>query len=97
MKRRTNILLGGVLALALLGVAKAGQLEDGMAAAERGDYATALQLMRPLAKRGDAAAQFILGGMFDTGKGVSQDPGQAAFWYRKAATKERPWRNSAWE
>ncbi len=62
MKRRTNILLvGSVLALALLGVAKAGQLEDGMAAAERGDYATALQLIRPLAERGKVAAQFSLG------------------------------------
>jgi TPR repeat protein len=90
MDRLTTAAIGGLLALALFGVAMAGPLEDGIAAAKRGDYATALQLIRPLAKRGDAAAQFSLGGMFDTGKGVSQDPVQAAFWYRKAANQGAP-------
>jgi TPR repeat protein len=66
-------------ALSPFGAAMAGPLEDGVAAAERGDYATALHLIRPLAKRRDAAAQLALGGMFDTGKGVSQDYGQAHF------------------
>jgi uncharacterized protein len=91
MKRKTNILLiGGVLSLALLGVAMGGQLEDGMAAAERGDYVAAFHLIRPLAQRGNVAAQFALGGMFDTGKGVLRHPVQAAFWYRKAADQGAP-------
>jgi hypothetical protein len=34
-----------------------GPLEDGLAAAKRGDYATALRLSRPLADQGDAVAQ----------------------------------------
>jgi uncharacterized protein len=57
-ERLKTLLAGGVLALAPFGAAMAGPLEDGVAAAERGDYATALHLIRPLAKRGDAAAQF---------------------------------------
>jgi uncharacterized protein len=91
VKRRINtILAGSLLAFALFGIPMAGPLEDGMAAAKRGDYTTALQLIRPLAERGNVAAQFSLGGMFDTGKGVSQDPVQAAFWYRKAADQGAP-------
>ena len=61
-----------------------------MVAAKRGDYTTALQIMRPLAERGNVAAQFSLGGIFDAGKGVSQDFVQAAFWYRKAAEQGAP-------
>ena len=91
MKRRTNILPAGVvLTLAFLGVVEAGQLEDGVSATKRGDYATALRLMRPLAQRGDAVAQFSLGGMFDSGKGVPRDYVQAAFWYRRAADQGVP-------
>ena len=35
--------------------------EDGLAAYERGDYATALRLWRPLAEQGNALRQKILG------------------------------------
>ena len=37
------------------------------------------------ADQGDAEAQFNLGWMYDTGKGVSQDYGEAVQWYRRAA------------
>ena len=76
------------------GTALAGPLKDGLAAAKRGDYATALQLIRPLAKRGDTAALFSLGGMFDTGKGVSRDPVQLRFGIGRPTTR-RLWHNSA--
>ena len=39
----------------------AGPLEDANAAIKRRDYATALRLIRPLAERGDANAQYNLG------------------------------------
>ena len=42
-------------------VAFAGPFEDSMAAYDRGDYATTLQLLRPLAERGDPQAQNGLG------------------------------------
>jgi TPR repeat protein len=42
-------------------------------------------LLRPLADRGDAEAQFNLGVMYANGRGVPQDDWAAASWYRKAA------------
>ncbi len=57
----------------------------GVEAYERGDYATALREFRPLAERGDAAAQHNLGIMYGNGEGVPEDAIQAVFWYRQAA------------
>jgi TPR repeat protein len=76
---------GAVLALALIGVAAAGQLEDASAARQRGDYATAVSLYRPLADKGNAIAQTILGTMYAMGQSVPEDGAQALFWFRKAA------------
>jgi hypothetical protein len=42
----------GLLALTLIGIAAAEQLEDGDAAFSRGDYAEAMRLLRPLAEWG---------------------------------------------
>ena len=39
--------------------------DDGWAAYEAGDYATALKEFRPLAEQGDAEAQYWLGLMYD--------------------------------
>ena len=47
--------------------------------------AQALADLRATAEAGDAAAQFILGGMYVTGVGVPQDAAEAAAWYRRAA------------
>ena len=65
--------------------ALAAQLDDGVTAAKRGDYATALGLWRPLADQGDALAQSNLGVMYSEGHGVPQDYAEAVKWYRKAA------------
>jgi uncharacterized protein len=45
----------------------AGPLEDGQAAYNRGDYATALKLFRPLAEQGNADAQNNLGWLYERG------------------------------
>ena len=58
-----------VLLLSLAAPVAAGPLEDATAAYDRGDYATALRLLRPLADQGDASAQFNLGVMYDNGRG----------------------------
>ena len=61
------ILRSGFLALAIMAIAvpaNAGPFEDGEAAYERGDYATAIQMWRPLAEQGSAEAQFMLGGVY---------------------------------
>jgi TPR repeat protein len=66
-------------------VVLAGALEDGQAAYNRGDYATAVALFRPLAEQGNADAQNNLGWMYDQGSGVKQDFKEAMKWYRLAA------------
>jgi len=57
---------------------------DALAAYDRGDYATALLLWRPLADQGHVSAQISLGLMYDNGHGVPQDYAEAVKWYRKA-------------
>src|SRR5579863_1985301 len=74
-----------VLSLSLLGPLIAEPLQEGAAAYGRGDYATAVRLLRPLAEQGDPYAQANLGLMYAKGQGVPQDIAQAADWYRKAA------------
>ncbi len=59
--------------------------DEGMAAYERRDYATALREFRPLAEKGDAKAQYNVGLMYHDGSGVPQDYVEAVEWYRKAA------------
>src|SRR5215472_18681799 len=55
--------------------------EDAAAAYAKGDYATALQLFRPLADQGMARAQTILGVMYATGQGVPKNDNEAMKWY----------------
>ena len=59
--------------------------DEGFAAYQRGDYATALREWRPLAKQGVADAQYNLGVMYGEGLGVPQDYAKAVGWWRKAA------------
>jgi uncharacterized protein len=56
-----------------------------MAAYQNGDYATALQLSRPLADQGDARAQSILGLIYYGGRGVSRNDNEAVRRFRHAA------------
>jgi len=60
-------------------------VEDASAAYERGDYATAYRLIKPLAEKGYAKAQYNLGVMYHKGEGITQDYAEALKWYRKAA------------
>jgi TPR repeat protein len=53
----------------------------------RGDYATEVLILRPLAEGGNAVAQFNLGLMYDQGQGVQQNYAEAAKWYRLAAAQ----------
>ena len=72
------------LLLAVHGLAWGG-LDEGEAAYNRGDYATALEEWRPLAEQGHAIAQYSLGIMYYQGKGVPEDYKEAVKWYRRAA------------
>ncbi len=61
--------------------------QRGLAAYERGDYASALEKWRPLAEQGNVHAAFNLGVMYEKGRGVAQSWPEAAKWYRRAAEK----------
>jgi len=78
-------LAGLILFLGLAGPLAAAELDDAVAAAHRGDYATALRRLSPLAEKGDARAQFDIGFMHAYGWGVPRDAAAAIPWYRKAA------------
>lgn len=79
-----KILMAAAVTLLPMGV-MAQDFEKGLAAARSGDYATALQELRPLAEQGDATAQYTLGWMYRNGNGVLQDYAFAMRWYRLAA------------
>ncbi len=66
-----------VLALALSAPVLAADYQAGVDAADRGDYAAALEEWLPLAEQGDAAAQISLGVMYEYGEGVTQDYAEA--------------------
>jgi TPR repeat protein len=74
-------LLSSLMACPIL----AGPIEDSRKAYRGGDYKTAFQLIKPEAEKGDAVAQFILGYMYDEGKGVPKDYDEAVKWYSRAA------------
>lgn len=73
------------ICLCLAPAAMAGTYEDGMAAYETGDFAAALQHMRPLAEAGDVRAQFQLGAMHGQGEGVPQSDDEWVAWLQLAA------------
>src|SRR5271170_2922325 len=70
----------------MIGTASAG-LDEGRNALQKGDYATALIELKPLADKGNPEAQFLLGTMYASGHGVPKDDKQTAEWYRKAAVQ----------
>jgi TPR repeat protein len=83
MKQRVGSVL---LLLSLVVVVPAWAGWDEMVAAyNRGDYATVVRELVPLAQDGDPRAQLNLGLMYLKGQGVPQDYGQALQWYRRAA------------
>ena len=65
--------------------AAAGSLEIGVSAYGHGDYRRAFTVLKPLAHRGNAIAQFNVGLMYDEGKGVPQSFALAFKWYARAA------------
>lgn len=85
--RRLSSMMGLIVCLLLTAQVFAGQFEQGAAAANRGDYATALKFWRPLARRGDVKAQFNLGVMYHQGLGVRKSDRETAKWWHRAAER----------
>lgn len=63
----------------------AQDFDKGLTAYYAGDFATALDELRPLAEEGNADAQKKLGDMYSDGKGVPQSYSEAVIWYGRAA------------
>ncbi len=61
------------------------KLEEGTAAYQRKDYATAFQELLPVAKEGGAQAQQLVGDMYLNGTGVERNDVEAAKWFRLSA------------
>ncbi len=80
-----RILLGAVMSMFFAAVATPADCDAGKRAFEKGDYATALKKLTPLAAKGNAEAQSLLGLMYDLGKGLPRDTDQALRWYKAAA------------
>jgi len=69
----------------IFNTALTGDFEDGMAAYDRKDYATALEKFLSAAEQGNAAAQSNLGVLYLEGQGVARDYTRAHMWFHIAA------------
>lgn len=70
---------------------KAEQFDLGWQAYEAGRYKEALRIWQTLAENGYQQAQINLGALYDSGKGVKEDPATAAKWYQAAALRGNPY------
>jgi TPR repeat protein len=85
---RSRLALAVWLAACVCGAIAGTPDEDfrgGLSAFNRGDFAAAMRLWRPLADGDDARSQAGIGFLYHRGLGVKTDDVQAAFWLRKAA------------
>jgi TPR repeat protein len=70
--------------------AVAGPLDDGVAAFKAGNYRQALALWQPLAKAGDADAQYNIGLLYMKGLGVAKNSRTARQLFTAAAEQGQP-------
>lgn len=90
--------LAGALAIAALTIAAAfawapaapagADLEGARAAYEEGDYRAARAQLEPLARHGDAEAQYLMGLSYYHGSGALSDDARAVAWFREAAARD---------
>ncbi len=80
-----HLLISLAFLMTLSAPVAAQDFQKGLAAAQAGDFATALKEWKPLAEAGNADAQYNLGLMYTNGDGVPQDYKEAVKWYRLAA------------
>ncbi len=84
----TTLVFTGLFLLPILSFA--GPLEKGSAALKQKNYKKAHSLLLPLAKKGNALAQYNIGVMYAQGLGVRKNEKQAVQWYLKAAKQGDP-------
>jgi len=82
---RDSITETGSSVVRAIGLTRAPSFEAADTHYRDGEYAKALDLVRPLAEAGDAKAQALFGVMNQRGRGVAQDYEAALQWFRRAA------------
>ena len=92
MKLTKTLLTSALLATSIFSVQSTAwadtpkqQFQQALESYNKRDYQTAFKLFLPLAEQGYVAAQYNLGVMYSSGKGVKQNYAEAVKWYRKAA------------
>jgi uncharacterized protein len=65
--------------------APARPFDDATAAMERREYQTAIAIIQPLAKQGDARAQEFMGNRYFLGQGVQSNNDEALKWFQLSA------------
>lgn len=84
IRRLASVMMA--ITLGFASPAPAQSFEDGRAAAQEGDPATAIAIWRPLAEAGHAEAQYWLAESYWGGWwGVPEDLAQVAYWHSRAA------------
>ncbi len=78
------------MALVMFSVPAWADFQAGVDAYKRVDYPAAFREFKPLAERGNAAAQSNLGSMYQNGQGVRRDYRQAVKWYRQRGGCQGP-------
>ena len=96
MLRRSLRAVAIAILLSLIATPAWAGLDEAHAAYERGDYATALSELRPLANQGNAFAQGRLAWLYHMGLGVPQDYTEALKWYRKAVEQNEAEAQTMW-
>lgn len=81
-----QFLLLVILIVAWSGAARA-DMDAGIEAYKRGDYAAAWEAWTPLASAGDPTVQYFLGHLYAKGEGVARDHGKALVLFRASASQ----------
>ena len=83
-----KFLLQTLIFFAFINLANAASpKEEAIRAFERGDYAAELKIVTPLANKGEAWAQTMIGTNYGDGKGIKQNYVEAMKWFRLAAAQ----------
>jgi uncharacterized protein len=85
--RGLRFLVAAVFSIVCLAAPAWADFKAGEKAYQNKDYVTALREWQPLAKQGQAVAQYHLGLLYANGQGVPKDDAQARQWYENAANQ----------
>ena len=85
IKSTSFIIVAAALACVAAGPARADTRAVAGTAFAHGDFNVAARRLLPLAERGNARAQAMVGFMYATGQGLPQSYDAASYWYRRSA------------